>query len=473
MKIDPFRLFLAPCEKCIVVDDQGKHISGDRIPDDSAVLIDTRTTKTDTLRGCFNSVLSHLGPAGQVCIVFNNRISYERLQGRNPGAVSYTHEKVIDIVKRSGMQIVRTYVLYPGERKAFDRESWTKSVSLRTFTSIKSFIKSGVLRHSALFRFQPAYAVVCARKHMPSYIDLIGAECGIQEDQELLFGNPNTVLMLTKKQVVRIPMDRPSLLRARFHKCILKEIAHTSFAHYVPSFLGQGKRGGISFFRESRLSGVSIGSPVHGFDDYIIKAADFIGSFHSVTSHSTQINDHVYKRLINNTLSRLSAHGNGSSVRELDHLKAAMRRSFYGATIPTVWFHGDYKIENLLFSKDGKTINGVIDWDLSRKEGLPLLDVLYLLLYRDHMATGREMHDTFINRYLKSGFDQFEKTIIERYMARLGIKTDLLQPLLIMFWIHHITHRYQAQLESSESACLLWKEENIHNALQAIAGKLP
>ena len=203
MKIDPFRLFLAPCEKCIVVDDQGKHISGDRIPDDSAVLIDTRTTKTDTLRGCFNSVLSHLGPAGQVCIVFNNRISYERLQGRNPGAVSYTHEKVIDIVKRSGMQIVRTYVLYPGERKAFDRESWTKSVSLRTFTSIKSFIKSGVLRHSALFRFQPAYAVVCARKHMPSYIDLIGAECGIQEDQELLFGNPNTVLMLTKKQVVR------------------------------------------------------------------------------------------------------------------------------------------------------------------------------------------------------------------------------------------------------------------------------
>ena len=106
-----------------------------------------------------------------------------------------------------------------------------------------------------------------------------------------------------------------------------------------------------------------------------------------------------------------------------------------------VLFHGDYKIENILFNEKDYSVVGIIDWDLSEKTQFPVLDLLYFILYSRRIKN----HSSFIEEcesvYLGNGFLHHEKEMIGSYCDSFSISPLFFNIASILFLWHHFSFR--------------------------------
>ena len=137
-----------------------------------------------------------------------------------------------------------------------------------------------------------------------------------------------------------------------------------------------------------------------------------------------------------------------------------------GKPFVTVWQHGDYKIENILFDTSKWQIKGVIDWDMANEKGLPLLDVFYLMGYKASLLSRERITDIFKERFIKLKFHPQEKEIINKYLQALKLSDEFIKPLLIMFWMHHIVERYQQKIINEMLKPSGWISENVYKVIE-------
>lgn len=124
--------------------------------------------------------------------------------------------------------------------------------------------------------------------------------------------------------------------------------------------------------------------------------------------------------------------------------------------------HGDYKIENLMFDPGSLQVSGVIDWDLSRKTGLPLLDLLYLIAYNRVIREGREIEEIFLDCILPGKLSEFERAAHDEYIGKTGMDAGVADILTAMFWIYHVAFRIEVDSGAGSSM------ENMFLALNAV-----
>ncbi len=127
--------------------------------------------------------------------------------------------------------------------------------------------------------------------------------------------------------------------------------------------------------------------------------------------------------------------------------------------------HGDYKIENLLFDPKTLQVTGIIDWDLSRKTGLPLLDLLYLIAYNRVIREAGEIETIFLDCILPGKFSEFERAARDEYIGKTGMDAGFADILTVMFWIHHVA--YRIEVASGEGR----QKKNMFRVLDSV-GKL-
>jgi aminoglycoside phosphotransferase (APT) family kinase protein len=102
--------------------------------------------------------------------------------------------------------------------------------------------------------------------------------------------------------------------------------------------------------------------------------------------------------------------------------------------------HGDYRIDNLMYHRDGAEVAAVLDWELSTL-GHPLSDLAYLLLHHRLSNDGVFKGLGGVDR---AGHNlPSEAEIIDRYCARTGRHA----PLHLTFWIALSAFRLVAILE--------------------------
>lgn len=264
--------------------------------------------------------------------------------------------------------------------------------------------------------------------------------------ERVFFGRPNTLILISTYEVTRIPLDRLSIVRCRLNYLMLKKLTGTNIASYAPKALGAGKFGKWPYYSESRLAGVAIDLPVSRMDEMVAKAADFITKFHKETARGIVINEINFKRLFGRDFARLMPYLNDEYRAKLARIEEMLKRQLMGKPFKTVWFHGDYKIENVLFDTNNWKIKGIIDWDLSRIQGLPLLDIFYLLIYGDYTMSKENVTNIFQSRLLDMNLSDKEIEFINSYLQIMGLSKAFLKPILIMFWINHVSQRYRQQL---------------------------
>ena len=107
--------------------------------------------------------------------------------------------------------------------------------------------------------------------------------------------------------------------------------------------------------------------------------------------------------------------------------------------IPTGVAHGDFSLGNVLFR--GDQIVGVIDWDHVRKDGIPLLDTLFMII-NTYTGSRRMPPGRIFRQFWTGGFE--DDAVAER-IARIRFASSLdmegLRFLALMLWFDFLLDR--------------------------------
>ena len=326
---------------------------------------------------------------------------------------------------------------------------------------IKESIKSKVLDAPIFNKLE--------KKSLNINFSMLIKTLGLKKIEKVVNGKPNSIIIIADGMVVRVPLDKLTATRCRLNAKILRKLQTTSIAAFVPRILKSGKFQNYTYYCEEKLPGVTIDIPISKMDELVEKATDFITKFHQETAQPITIDEAHFKRLFAREISRLSPYLSSDYQAKLNQIERSLKQSLLGKPFKTVWFHGDYNVENVLFDTKTWQITGIIDWDLSRDEGLPLLDILYLLTYKESLITKQNVVDIFKNKLLTFGFNGQQQEIIDKYLQSLGISDELIKPLLIMFCINNISQRYRKELCDIDLPDRKnWKNENVYSVIDAI-----
>jgi len=113
----------------------------------------------------------------------------------------------------------------------------------------------------------------------------------------------------------------------------------------------------------------------------------------------------------------------------------------------SVCMHGDSKLENFVLDNNFK-VKSIIDWEQAIVNGVPLIDVYYLIAYNYQTINGCQFSRAY--QYLSQNeINQTEKGMVDRYCQEIGLSNDDKQMLLIVFFIHHYSCRFHAATDDA------------------------
>ncbi len=291
----------------------------------------------------------------------------------------------------------------------------------------------------------------------------------IEGIRKVVKGWPDTFIIVTKDKVIRVPLDKLSLKRCRINRVILEKLQQTCIASVVPEFLEERKVKENICFCETKLPGLAVGTiPLFKMEHMVRKAIGVLTVFNRETAEDITVDSRNFQRLIGNDFRRLVSYLGENNKEKLNQIEQRVKQQLLGKEIKTTWFHGDYKADNVLFNIKTWEIEGIIDWDLSKRKGLPLLDVFFLLIYKDSMLTGKSISYILKNRFFDGQFNSFERDIIDKYLNDFRLTDDIVEPLTVVFWLNHVVSRcrqvFVTDLPNKEE----WLRENVYEVIEKI-----
>lgn len=132
-----------------------------------------------------------------------------------------------------------------------------------------------------------------------------------------------------------------------------------------------------------------------------------------------------------------------------------LRAQLSAHACPTVRLHGDYKIENLILDPETLEIRGIIDWEHSRPDSFPLIDVLYLIAYNRIMIEKRDFLSIYLDTILPRRFTVDEHRLVDTFCQQARLSETLRDTLTRVFFLHHAACRYRFNLGNIDSRALL------------------
>lgn len=421
------------------------------------------------LEKIFDSARTILKPDGVFCVIFDNAYGYTRLLRRKGSAHAYSLTKMTQKLREAGFSHIQCYAFYKEEKKIVDVSQLSAIAKRIQAASLKDAIKFKILRRAIFRKFQPSY-VLLAHRVEPRKTFVTALVEGIKNENtfEIIAGNPNTAVIIAQTHVTRVPLDTLSKARCRINCKNLRRMQDTEFSAYVPKVLKKTAFGAYTCYRETKHSGLIIDYPAKKLAFLTREAIEYIIAFHTRTRRDIVIDTACFQRLFSREFSRVTPHLDAVYQQRLATIKEMLQNKLMNTPFKTVWQHGDYKIENIFFAPGSLRLKTVIDWDLARKEGLPLLDVLYLLIYIDNLKTKEWISTIFRERFLKENFNRVEKESINAYMRALGLSTRYVRPLMAMFWITHIASRYGQLLQGESAQKEKFMRENVYRTIDSI-----
>jgi len=140
----------------------------------------------------------------------------------------------------------------------------------------------------------------------------------------------------------------------------------------------------------------------------------------------------------------------------------ALREWNDSARIPGDLAHGDFWLGNVLFK--GDAVAGVIDWEWARKDGIPLADVLHMLLRSPAMEHDASFAQCFRELWADEITDAEQTERIARLRAQSGMGQDDLKFIGLMLWFDLLWQRaVRGVVESAP-----WLDDMIPQTVPAI-----
>lgn len=237
--------------------------------------------------------------------------------------------------------------------------------------------------------------------------------------------------------------DTHAVERREREAMILEALSHLSrnLTRLVPRLLDQFTFEGARCFVLSHLPGATLDRDLPELIAVTDGAFEYLLSFHQETKRIVTVDPTNFKALFS-VLFDSARRCNPGQLEELSVLEDLVRARVSEVELPTVWAHGDFKVENVMYDPSRLTVTGVIDWELSRNPGLPMLDLLYLQFY-NRLIRGMDWVEAFRGLCLTRHLDAVEQKHQTRYLDMLMISDKWVSILNVMFLVHHLGCRMQ------------------------------
>ncbi len=251
-------------------------------------------------------------------------------------------------------------------------------------------------------------------------------------------------------RVVVVPRTEAGARQRRHEALILKQARRLPDAlrMRVPRWLGTGEFLDTSFVVIEELRGLCIDAPVRDLEPVCTAAADFLVDLHRHSRADLRMDEAAWDDLCGSFFHEaVQRHQRARAM--LERIEAHVRTMLMGTSIPTVWVHGDFKIENVVVDRATRRPTGVIDWELSQLRGLPLIDPLYLLTYNHMLRRGEGFGQVFSEVTLSGAWTPWESALLENYVAQLRLDPALMDAMVAMLPVHALARRLTYDMSST------------------------
>lgn len=166
-------------------------------------------------------------------------------------------------------------------------------------------------------------------------------------------------------------------------------------------------------------------------------------------------------RRLTATLPAAAAHD-----KALDRLAVELYDALAGRTLSLSTVHGDFTPGNILVTPDGARVTGIIDWDRTVPDGIPLLDMLLLLLSVRAHVQRRDVGEVVCGLLGGAGWAPHEQALA--HAARAALPGDVvdLRASVLLCWLHHVAGNL-TQFDRY-AGHRLWVSRNIETVLQCL-----
>jgi|GEM_PF-5534001 len=282
--------------------------------------------------------------------------------------------------------------------------------------------------------------------------------------ESVVMSKPRGALLLVEapdsrhKYVVRLAYDVLTRGRYETNSRMLESISRLELESTlcVPEYIGKGIYEGLHYTVESRLPGANI-SPAqmrkrHRLDSIVQQSIDGITTLNLASSELRLVDKGQYSSLIEEPLSRGENLFGISRKNTFEIIRGYLRRSLYGVRLPLVIYHGDCSLDNILISQKTDQVQGLFDWDYSKRHGLPLIDIIFLIA--SYIAKTKKISLSGSVSYILAEMDNELQTkrFIHEYCKTMNLKEELAKPLIVVFVVNLIAYRMEMDEEYAQPA---------------------
>jgi aminoglycoside phosphotransferase len=212
------------------------------------------------------------------------------------------------------------------------------------------------------------------------------------------------------------------------------------FGALVPEVLDHGTIDGRRYLVEEALPGTDARACAAGpaASDAMAATARRMAGLYAATGHAATIEPARLALLLDDHIDRIaSAHGPGAAAR-LGALRSELAEGLLGRRAVIARTHGDLWLGNVLLDEELATVTGLVDWEASRPEDLPAVDLAHLVLATRCAVEGRDIAD--VAGRLIDGED--ELTPRERALLEPWVHDAIdLRYVVLAAWLQHVSQR--------------------------------
>jgi O-antigen/teichoic acid export membrane protein/aminoglycoside phosphotransferase len=218
------------------------------------------------------------------------------------------------------------------------------------------------------------------------------------------------------------------------------EPALNGFRALLPEVLGHGTLDGSRYVVERALPGVDGRALVRRGPAHAVRtaAAHAMDDLYRATERTVTVDARLLCRLLDDRIATIRGAHSSDVGDRLGALRIELAEALLGRRVVVARTHGDLWLGNVLFDPDTRTPTGIVDWEASRAEDLPAVDVAHLVLATRCDAQGRDLGRVVCA--LLDGDERLgseERSLIEPHLEDRIYMRDL----VLMAWLQHVSQR--------------------------------
>jgi hypothetical protein len=143
----------------------------------------------------------------------------------------------------------------------------------------------------------------------------------------------------------------------------------------------------------------------------------------------------------------------------LERVRHELTTKLAGHHLNVSWVHGDFWADNLLYDASTRQATGILDWDRASATGLPLLDLVHLLIQTRKLLARDSEQGEMIRTVLVEGWSKSELEILRLGPLPFPMDREGNRIVMLLYWLDRMALLLRQDPERGRRRC--WVAKNL------------